>query len=172
MAKPKTIMCRKCRTTVPIETKKCPNCGADIIGPAAKIIVGAIAIIIIWGLFSIFNNSKDPAPVNITADNKTSEVASPEAEQEQEKTVDNSIAYEVVTSEDYGIGLKNHSFRVTVDEKATDEQLLWVFEKLDDSKYEEVTVWFFKKKATIEAGDPYDIAMIRRTGQENPKVTR
>ena len=41
MGKPKTIMCRKCKATVPIETKKCPNCGADIIGPAAKIIVGA-----------------------------------------------------------------------------------------------------------------------------------
>ncbi len=88
------------------------------------------------------------------------------------KKIDNSIDYELVTSEDYGISLKNHKFRVVIDEKATDEQLLWVFNKLNDKKYEEVTAWFYKMKSSIEAGDPYDVAMIKRTGKESPMITR
>lgn len=39
-----------------------------------------------------------------------------------------------VTSEDYGISLKNHKFRVVIDEKVTYEQLLWVFNKLRTKK--------------------------------------
>ncbi|MDK2801583.1 MAG: hypothetical protein PWQ70_3202 [Clostridiales bacterium] len=84
---------------------------------------------------------------------------------------DNTIAYEVVTSEDYGVGLKNHSFRVIVDEKATDEQLLWVYSQLNNSKYEEVTIWFYKSKSSIENG-VYDVAMVERKGTAYPTITR
>lgn len=89
----------------------------------------------------------------------------------QVDTIDNSISYEIVTSDNYGVGLKSHSYRVIIDENATDDQLLWVLSELDDRKYEEVTIWFYKSKSSVENG-AYDVAMIERTGSDSPKITR
>lgn len=165
-------MCRECKITVPIDTKKCSNCGTDIVGPAAKIIVGVVALLIIVGIVNLFNNIEPSQPVlEPGTQQEASTNDSPKATEAPEPKVDNSITYEVVTNEDYGVGLKNHSYRVIINEDASDAQLIWVFAKLDDSKYEEVTVWFYKNKASVELG-VYDVAMIERAGKDSPKITR
>ncbi|TCX51982.1 MULTISPECIES: hypothetical protein [unclassified Dehalobacter] len=87
-------------------------------------------------------------------------------------TPDYSIPYEVINDQDYGTDLKNHSFRVMAAADASDNQLLWVFNKLDNNKWRDVIVWFYKDKATVNAGDPYNIAMIKRTGDGVPEITK
>ncbi len=89
-----------------------------------------------------------------------------------EPVPDHSIVYEVINDQDYGTDLRNHSFRVVVTADASDDQLLWVFGKLDNKKWRDVTVWFYKDKAAVEAGDPYDVAMIKRAGSGEPEITR
>lgn len=86
--------------------------------------------------------------------------------------VDNSIAYEIVTSEDYGTGLKSHSFRMVINKNATDDQLKWVLSQLDNGSFEEITIWFYDDKTSIEKGDMYNVAMIERTVGNEIKLTR
>ncbi|ADY56942.1 hypothetical protein Sgly_2666 [Syntrophobotulus glycolicus DSM 8271] len=84
-----------------------------------------------------------------------------------------SIKYEVINDQDYGTDLKNHSFRVVVAADASDDQLLWLFNKLDNKKYTDVTVWFFSDKKLVDNGDPYDVAIAKRIGRAGePKITK
>ena len=87
-------------------------------------------------------------------------------------TPDYSIPYEVINDQNYGTDLKNHSFRVVAAADASDNQLLWVFNKLDNKKWRDVIVWFYKDKATVNTGDSYDIAMIKRTGDGAPEIKK
>ncbi|WP_206458657.1 hypothetical protein [Anaerovorax sp. IOR16] len=79
--------------------------------------------------------------------------------------------YEIETEEDYGIALKNHSWRVIIEDEVSDEQLLLIFDEVDKNKYEETTMWVYSSSEAIKAG-AYDVAMVERVGKEPPTITR
>lgn len=99
----------------------------------------------------------DPTPTVVNAEPTTT-------------TNESKIEYEIITSEEYGIGSLNHSFRIVVDSNSSDEQLLWVLKKVDNKKYEEVTIWFYTSKKYTNG--PYNVAMVERTGSKSPNITR
>ena len=98
--------------------------------------------------------------------------APPTANPAAVSATDYNIPYEVINDQDYGSDLRNHSFRVVAAADASNDELMWVFNKLDNKKWRDVTVWFYKDKATADAGNPYDIAMIKRTGAGAPEITK
>lgn len=83
----------------------------------------------------------------------------------------NDIEYTISTQEDVSIPDETReTFRVVIQEDATEEDLLTVFDEIDKDDIDNVTVWFYSSEEAIENG-PYDVGMIERTGDEEPELT-
>lgn len=80
-------------------------------------------------------------------------------------------AYTIESQEVYGIGEKNYSWRIIIEGEATDEELLLIFDELDDNKYDESTMWVYSSEEAVALG-LYDVAMVERLGKEAPTITR
>lgn len=110
----------------------------------------------------------------VKPNNDQVEPEAPPISQEQDITKEesNTIKYEVETKEDVSYAdVKRMTYRVVIDPTVTDEQLVEVFKKIDEDKYDNVTVWFYKDKS--EVNDVYTVAMLEREKKNGEiKITK
>lgn len=115
--------------------------------------LGAIALALTMTFtITACGGKEDPGPGT-----EQTEPANPESETPKIEAID----YKIVTSED--LAAKEHTYRIIVDTSATEEQLVAIYNELNDSKYEELTLWFYSSQEAVDTG-PYDLAMIERIG--------
>lgn len=76
------------------------------------------------------------------------------------------IDYKLVEQKDVG---NKYTYRVVVDPSATEQQLIDVFKHLDTTSYEYAIAWFYSAEEL--AYDYYDVAVIERTGSDEPVCT-
>lgn len=89
-----------------------------------------------------------------------------------EDTNVDAVEYKVITSEDVGIGLKDHTFRISASKDITDEQILWLVSDLDKNKYNELTIWIYDSKESYEGFSKYNIAMVERFENGEIKISK
>lgn len=128
-------------------------------GMVGFVVIALIAVAIFF-LVKPNNNQVEPEAPPISQEK---DIAKEEAK---------TIEYEVLTEEDISYAdVKRVAFRVIVSPDATDEQLIAIFNEVDEKKYDDVTVWFLKDKSEMDTG--YSIAMIERTEKNGEiKITK
>lgn len=128
-------------------------------GMVGFIVIALIAVAIFF-LVKPNNNQVEPEAPPISQEK---DIAKEEA---------TTIEYKVDSKEDVSYAdVKRKTFRVIIDPNATDEQLIEVFKEIDEEKYDNVTVWFYKDKS--EVNDVYTVAMLERDKKNGEiKITK
>lgn len=118
-----------------------------------------VAVLVILGLGGRSRGLKETQPETVTE--VTSETTIQE-ETEKPQLID----YKLVEQKEVG---NKYTYRIVVDPSATEQQLLDVFKYLDTTSYEYAIAWFYSSEEL--AYDYYDVAVIERTGDEEPICT-
>lgn len=127
----------------------------------SKIIATVIvAVLVILGL-----GGRGGSKASTDTEEKVTEVVS-EASVQEDIDTPQLIDYKLVEQKDVG---DKYTYRVVVDPSATEQQLLDVFKYLDTTSYEYAIAWFYSSEDL--AYDNYDVAVIERTGDEEPVCT-
>lgn len=127
----------------------------------SKIIATVIvAVLVILGL-----GGRGGSKANADTEEAVTEAVS-ETTVQEDADAPQLIDYKLVEQKDVG---DKYTYRVVVDPSATEQQLLDVFKHLDTTSYEYAIAWFYSSEDL--AYDNYDVAVIERTGDEEPVCT-